>query len=143
MRTEEIRRHFDAIAGDYDRWKAKASYYYQLLAELHRELVPPGASVLEVGCGTGTILAALLPVRGLGIDLSPRMIAIAAARHPELEFLAMDAAALPPAGLTLSQATLDDVFLRATGETMKEAEGDGRDEPVDPDAPVPQKEATP
>ena len=40
----------------------------------------------------------------------------------------LDAAALPPAGLTLSQATLDDVFLRATGETMKEAEGDGRDE---------------
>jgi hypothetical protein len=55
----------------------------------------------------------------------------------------LDAAALPPTGLTLSQATLDDVFLRATGETMKEAEGDGRDEPVDPDAPVPQKEATP
>ena len=54
----------------------------------------------------------------------------------------LDAAALPPAGLTLSQATLDDVFLRATGETMKEAEGDGRDEPVDPDTPATQKEAT-
>lgn len=96
MGTEEVRRHFDAIAADYDRWKEKSSYYYRLLAELHRELVPPGAAVLEVGCGTGTILAALLPRRGLGVDLSPRMIAIAAARHPDLAFLAADAAALPP-----------------------------------------------
>jgi ABC-2 type transport system ATP-binding protein len=54
----------------------------------------------------------------------------------------LDAAALPPAGLTLSQATLDDVFLRATGETMKEAEGDGRDEPRDLEAPDVQREAT-
>lgn len=96
MRTDEVRRHFDALAGDYDRWKEKSSYYYRLLAELHRELVPPGASVLEVGCGTGTILASLRPARGLGVDLSPRMIAIAAARHPGLEFVAADAAALPP-----------------------------------------------
>jgi 2-polyprenyl-3-methyl-5-hydroxy-6-metoxy-1,4-benzoquinol methylase len=55
-----------------------------------------GATVLEVGCGTGSILASLRPSRGLGVDLSPRMIAIAAARHPELEFIAADAAALPP-----------------------------------------------
>lgn len=96
MRTDEVRRHFDALAGDYDRWKEKSSYYYRLLAELHRELVPPGASVLEVGCGTGTILASLRPARGLGVDLSPRMVAIAAARHPDLEFVAADAAALPP-----------------------------------------------
>jgi ubiquinone/menaquinone biosynthesis C-methylase UbiE len=93
--TEEVRRHFDAIAGEYDRWKEKSSYYYRMLAELHRELVPPGAAVLEVGCGTGTILAALRPGRGLGVDLSPRMVAIAAARHPHLEFLAADAAQLP------------------------------------------------
>ncbi len=96
MGTDEVRRHFDALAGDYDRWKEKSSYYYRLLAELHRELVPPGASVLEIGCGTGTILASLQPSRGLGVDLSPRMIAIAAARHPGLEFAALDAAALPP-----------------------------------------------
>lgn len=37
----------------------------------------------------------------------------------------LDAAGLAPTGLTLAQATLDDVFLRATGETMKAAEGDG------------------
>jgi len=47
----------------------------------------------------------------------------------------LDAAGLPPTGLTLAQATLDDVFLRATGETMKEAESDGDREAVEsPDA---------
>jgi len=43
----------------------------------------------------------------------------------------LDAAALSPSGLTLTQATLDDVFLRATGETMKDAEGDGDEERAD------------
>ena len=44
MPRDDVRRHFDAIAGDYDAWKAKSSYYYALLADLYREIVPPGAS---------------------------------------------------------------------------------------------------
>ena len=31
-------------------------------------------------------------------------------------------------GLTIEQPSLDDVFLRVTGEAMLEARGDGRDE---------------
>ena len=38
----------------------------------------------------------------------------------------LDAAGLAPRGLSLAQATLDDVFLRATGETMKAAEDESR-----------------
>lgn len=91
MPKEDIRRHFDSIAGDYDAWKEKSSYYYELLAGIFREIVPAGASVLEIGCGTGTLLASLSPRRGVGVDLSARMVAIAAAKFPSLTFVAADA----------------------------------------------------
>ncbi len=91
MPKDEIRRHFDSLADEYDAWKEKSSYYYELLAGIYREFVPAGASVLEIGCGTGTLLASLAPRRGVGIDFSARMVAIAAARHPHLTFIAADA----------------------------------------------------
>ncbi|OBJ40467.1 methyltransferase [Mycolicibacterium mucogenicum] len=52
------------------------------------ELVDPGASVLDVGCGTGVATAALAAA-GLdvtGIDLSPNMIGQARQHYPGLEF---------------------------------------------------------
>ncbi len=109
MPKEEVRQHFERIAGDYDRWKEKASYYYDLLAEIYREFVPPGRSVLEVGCGTGTLLARLEPSRGVGIDLSPRMVEIAAARHPHLSFRAADAEAFS-LGETFEYIVVPDVI---------------------------------
>ena len=94
MTKEDIRDHFEAIADDYDRWKERSSYYCELLAGAYRELVPEGSSVLEIGCGTGTLLASLRPRRGVGVDISPRMVAIAAAKYPDLSFLVADAEAL-------------------------------------------------
>ncbi|OGP33116.1 MAG: hypothetical protein A2X88_09725 [Deltaproteobacteria bacterium GWC2_65_14] len=94
MTKETVRDHFEAIAGEYDRWKERSSYYYELLAGAYREFVPEGSSVLEIGCGTGTLLASLRPRRGLGVDVSPKMVAIAAAKFPGLSFLVADAEAL-------------------------------------------------
>lgn len=91
MPKDGIHRHFEQIANDYDAWKKKSSYYYALLADIYREFVPAGASVLEIGCGTGTLLASLAPRRGVGVDFSERMVAIASAKHPNLVFIAADA----------------------------------------------------
>jgi len=90
MPKEEVRKHFELIAGDYDRWKEKSAYYYGLLAAIYRERVPEGSSVLEIGCGTGELLAGLKPSRGLGLDISPRMVEIAAAKFPSLTFRVAD-----------------------------------------------------
>jgi len=49
--------------------------------------IPRGASVLELGCGTGDLLAALEPSRGVGVDISGGMVETAASRHPDLEFV--------------------------------------------------------
>ncbi|MSR76449.1 MAG: class I SAM-dependent methyltransferase [Candidatus Ryanbacteria bacterium] len=73
--------HFDHVAGSYDFWKQKNFYYYNTLKTLCRSFVPKGSVVAEIGCGTGDILAALEPSRGLGIDVSPQMIEIAKKKH--------------------------------------------------------------
>ena len=60
--------------------------YHELIEAVHESIVRTGASVLEIGSGNGDLLAALRPARGLGIDVSPRMVELARSRHPELEF---------------------------------------------------------
>lgn len=90
MKPDRVGDHFDRVAPDYDRWKAKAHHYYDALKTSLREIVPPGSSVLEVGCATGDILASLAPKEGLGLDISPAMIEQATRKHPELRFLVHD-----------------------------------------------------
>lgn len=94
MDPRAVSDHFDRIAGEYDAWKARASYYYDLLTEIFREIIPEGAAVLEIGCGTGTLLSRMKPRRGMGIDISPKMVEIASRKYPEYEFRAEDASAL-------------------------------------------------
>jgi SAM-dependent methyltransferase len=67
-------------------------YYQHLLRRQYAFWVPPGLRVLEVGCGLGDLLAAVKPARGVGLDFSLAMIALARQRHPELDFQAVDAA---------------------------------------------------
>jgi 2-polyprenyl-3-methyl-5-hydroxy-6-metoxy-1,4-benzoquinol methylase len=90
VKPDPVGSHFDTVAPDYDRWKAKAHRYYDALKASLREIVPPGSRVLEVGCATGDILASLEPAEGVGLDISPAMIELAARKHPGLEFRVHD-----------------------------------------------------
>jgi|GEM_PF-236770 len=81
VRGQDSEKHFDAIAQEYDYWKEKNRYYYHSLIQLYRSLIPPKSSVMEIGCGTGTIIAQLDPRDGKGIDISAEMIAIARKKH--------------------------------------------------------------
>src|SRR5258708_1036159 len=84
---EQIARHFDAFAAEEDRWLPRTPGYHELIRRLYRAPVPPGSSVLEVGCGSGDLLACLRCSRGVGVDISPAMIERAQRRHPELKFV--------------------------------------------------------
>jgi ubiquinone/menaquinone biosynthesis C-methylase UbiE len=90
MTSDPVERHFDDVAPEYDRWKAKAHRYYDALKASLREIVPPGSHVLEVGCATGDILDALAPEAGVGLDISAGMIERAKRKHPRLRFLVHD-----------------------------------------------------
>jgi SAM-dependent methyltransferase len=100
MSSDPVGSHFDQVAPDYDRWKAKAHRYYAALKASLAEIVPAGSRVMEVGCATGDILASLRPAEGLGVDISPAMIERARLRHPEFRFLVHD----------LMQGPLEDRF---------------------------------
>jgi SAM-dependent methyltransferase len=90
-RKEAILALSERVAQDRDRWVSRNAYYYAEDSRMMRFLIPEGRSVLEIGCGTGRLLAALKPARGVGIDFSPSMIEIARQAHPDLRFIIGDA----------------------------------------------------
>lgn len=83
---EQRQTHWDQVAGRLERWHGWGGYYQKRVAQIYRFNIPPGQSVLEIGCGSGDLLASLRPSRGLGIDISPRMVARARRLHPQISF---------------------------------------------------------
>ena len=94
MTRPGIATFLDAQAPESDRWRRKNRYYYEEIERIVRFHVPQGSSVLEIGCGTGDLLAALAPSRGVGVDISPMVVEIARKKHPTLTFDVCDAEVL-------------------------------------------------
>jgi SAM-dependent methyltransferase len=78
--------YFDSVAHERVKWRKRGAYYHKELEKYLRFLIPSHSSVLEIGCGTGELLAALNPDRGLGIDISPKMVGVARENFPNLQF---------------------------------------------------------
>lgn len=93
---ESVLRRFDAAAGTYDGHAGTQMRVAAALAE--RVLAQPLATapeVLEIGCGTGFLTAALAPrlpgCRWLATDLAPNMVAACRRRAlPGVELRVMD-----------------------------------------------------
>jgi SAM-dependent methyltransferase len=83
--------HWDGIARKRDTWRGGSGSYHRRLQEVYSFLVNPGQRVLEVGSGTGALLAGLRPARGVGVDFSYEMLCRARAAHAGLEFIQADA----------------------------------------------------
>lgn len=107
----------------YDAWKERNSTYYRAIKKIYEERVTKDATVLEIGCGTGDILAHIAPQRGVGIDISPAMIERAKQKHPEYEWHALTVSEL---GSALRE-TFDVVFLSDVVEHLEDVEGTFRD----------------
>ncbi|WP_207455664.1 glycosyltransferase [Azospirillum sp. SYSU D00513] len=119
-RQQSVRALFDALAPGIDRWVSRHRAFHEADRAYLRFLVPEGASVLEVGCGAGDVLAFLAPSRGVGIDLSPRMVERARVRHPNLEFHVGNAE--DPADLAAIEGTFDVILLSDTIGFLDDAE---------------------
>lgn len=92
--TERRRRYWNQAAEEGSFWPPLRAFYQGRLSEIYRFLIPQGKRVLEVGCGSGDLLAAVEPSYGVGVDLSPVMIERAKAQYPALHFVEGDAAAI-------------------------------------------------
>ena len=86
-----IRKWANRLAPERDRWIRKNAYFHENDHDYMRFLVPEGLKVLDLGCGTGRLLAALKPSHGVGIDFSEQMIEVARREHSELDFRIGDA----------------------------------------------------
>ena len=84
-KTERI-KYFDSVATDRKKWRKRGAYYHGQLEKYLQYLIPANSSVLEIGCGTGDLLTVLNPGRGLGIDISSKMVEIAQKKFPHLQF---------------------------------------------------------
>jgi len=85
-RKKAIRAQADQLARERQDWIGRNAYYYGEDRRYMRFLIPEGQRVLDLGCGTGDLLAALEPAHGVGVDFSEAMIEVAREAHPELEF---------------------------------------------------------
>ncbi|MGD0577805.1 MAG: glycosyltransferase [Bryobacteraceae bacterium] len=86
-----VEEFFDHSAASVETWRRRNAGYHRTIASLARFYIPAGARVLEIGSGTGDLLAATEPRRGIGIDISTEMVRLASSKHPNLEFHRMAA----------------------------------------------------
>jgi SAM-dependent methyltransferase len=85
-RKTRIRNLADEQAPHRETWIARNSFFYDEDYRYMRFLIPEGLRVLDLGCGTGRLLAELNPSKGVGVDISRRMVEVARSLHPNLEF---------------------------------------------------------
>lgn len=87
---EITRQHLESIRAFYEtaptQSKGGGRNYRRQLARYYNLLIPADASVLEIGCGSGELLAQLQASRKTGVDLSSHQIEAARARIPGAEF---------------------------------------------------------
>jgi SAM-dependent methyltransferase len=93
---ERVRAYYDQAPPSARKWGARS--YRALLARYYNLLIPPEASVLEIGCGDGELLSLLRVSRKTGIDLSAAQIAAARRRLPDAEFHVQSGEALELSG---------------------------------------------
>lgn len=86
MDQASLREYFDLLAPKRDLWRRRNFYYHKTLINLCRFLIPDNSTVLEIGCGTGELLKSINPVRGVGIDISQKMVEIASKKYPSISW---------------------------------------------------------
>ncbi len=69
---------------DYDHyWRARGFHTFQPRYRIMAEVIEPGSTVLDIGCGEGLLLEYLTETKGIsgcGVDIAPEAVRLAGAR---------------------------------------------------------------
>jgi ubiquinone/menaquinone biosynthesis C-methylase UbiE len=125
---EDDRAHLETLRSEFDR--AASSFDARTVGRFdHLDVVafsrtPPGATVLEVGAGTGGFLSLFDEIASLqiGVDLTPGMLAEMRRTKPHLALVLADGARLPIRSATIDLAASAQMFhhVHQPGPILKE-----------------------
>jgi SAM-dependent methyltransferase len=90
QRKRDVRRLADKFAEQREKWIGSAHFFHTEDLRYLKFLIPEGSRILELGCGTGHVLADLNPSYGVGVDFSEGMIREARKNYPALNFICGD-----------------------------------------------------
>lgn len=91
IKTSKIKAHFDSVAGKRIAYRRSRSYYWNSITRYCNYFLHDDNTILEIGCGTGELLANVKGKHKVGIDISDLMIENARKQFPEIDFYVMDA----------------------------------------------------
>src|SRR5579859_4231877 len=120
-RKQKLMEEIEAGLDDAERWRKFNAAYHEDDFKFMRFLIPPGKRVLELGCGTGDLLAALEPSYGVGIDFGANTLARARQRHPALSFALGDVE--EPATLAAIEGPFDYIVIADTIGMFEDIDG--------------------
>ena len=118
--SDQILDLYERHARDFDQNRDRSLFEKAWLDRFLR-LVPPGATILDLGCGMGEPIAAYLLNRGfsvVGIDSSPSMIRLCRERFPESEWIVTDMRRLD-LSLTFDGLLAWDSFFHLTADDQR------------------------
>jgi SAM-dependent methyltransferase len=103
---DTIRTHFE----DAQPLSPAALSYRRILARYYNLLIPADASVIEIGCGSGTLLKLLHARTKAGVDLSPNQIQRARETVPDAELYVGEGERFEAPGRTFDYIILSDAI---------------------------------
>lgn len=87
-------KHRQTLLAFQEQYQAKLvasrrrnAYFHDYLTQRLTRVIPAASKVLDVGCGDGSMLAALRPSLGVGVDFCASAIDDARAKYPHLQFV--------------------------------------------------------
>ncbi len=90
-KKEEYKEYFRKHSDNWVKYRKKRAYYWESITRYCDYFIHKESSVLEVGCGTGELLAAVKSKNRTGIDFCEPLIVKAKENHPDIRFELMEA----------------------------------------------------
>ncbi len=87
-----MKEYFENAASNWQKYRQRRSYYWNSITDYVGYYIHPDNTVLEIGCGTGELIASVNGSHKVGIDFCESLIEQARKAHPNgVDFYVMEA----------------------------------------------------